>query len=189
VIRSITCELLTRTRHLAAQTERVHALRDADRIKDALFATLSHDLRTPLTTIKALAAEMPVEGDARAAVIEEEADRLNRLVGDLLDLSRVRAGRVPVKAELNAVDDLLGAALQRLSGHQQAARLQASLTSDDLLVGRFDFVHSLRVVSNLLENALEYSPADSPALRVATSSTSPGRAVAVSSPSSCPPRT
>lgn len=159
---AVAAELLTRTRRLAAQTERVQALRDADRLKDELLAALSHDLRTPLTTIKALASELRTSGDDRAAVIEEESDRLNRLVGDLLDLSRMRAGGLPVNADLIAADDLLGAALQRLAGHAQADRIQARLDSHDLLVGRFDFVHSLRILVNLLENALKYSPADTP---------------------------
>lgn len=158
---AVAAELLNRTRRLATETERVHALREADRLKDEWLATLSHDLRTPLTTIKALAAEMREAGDVRAVVIEEEADRLNRLVGDMLDLSRVRAGGMPVDAHLIAVDDLLGAALQRLSGHPQADRIKVTLDADELLVGRFDFVHSLRVVANLLENALKYSPVDS----------------------------
>jgi K+-sensing histidine kinase KdpD len=156
----VAAELLTRTKRLAAQTERIRFLRDADRLKDELLATLSHDLRTPLTTIKALATELRSDGDERAAVIEEEADRLNRLVGDLLDMSRVRAGVLNVNADLIAADDLLGAALQRLAGHPQAARIQARLESDELLVGRFDFVHSLRVVVNLIETALKYSPPD-----------------------------
>jgi two-component system sensor histidine kinase KdpD len=156
----VAAELLTRTRHLAVQTERVQALRDADRLKDELLAALSHDLRTPLTTIKALAAEMGTAGDDRAAVVEQEADRLNRLVGDLLDLSRMRAGGMPVNADLIAADDLLGAALQRLAGHSQAARIQARLETHDMIVGRFDFVHSLRVVVNLVENALKYAPPD-----------------------------
>jgi two-component system, OmpR family, sensor histidine kinase KdpD len=95
-------------------------------------------------------------------VVEQEADHLNRLVGDLLDLSRVRAGSTSVNADLIAADDLLGAALQRLSGHPQAARIEARLESVGLPIGRFDFVHSLRVVTNLLENALKYSAADSP---------------------------
>lgn len=159
---AVAAELLTRTRRLATQTERVQALRDADRLKDEFLATLSHDLRTPLTTIKALASELRTSADDRAAVIEEEADRLNRLVGDLLDLSRMRAGGLPVNADLIAADDLLGAALQRLAGHAQAARIQARLESDELLVGRFDFVHSLRILVNLLENALKYSPPDTP---------------------------
>src|SRR5262249_20897049 len=72
-----------RTR-LAAEADRAEVLREADRVKDALIASVSHDLRTPLTTIKALAHDLS-RVDDRAITIEEEADRLNRLVADLLD--------------------------------------------------------------------------------------------------------
>jgi two-component system sensor histidine kinase KdpD len=84
---------------LAAEAEHADALRQADRLKDALLASVSHDLRTPLTTIKALAHDIGVSGDERAVVIEEEADRLNRFVADLLDLSRLAGGALTVAPE------------------------------------------------------------------------------------------
>ncbi len=149
-----------RTR-LAAEAEHATALREADRLKDALIATVSHDLRTPLTTIKALASDLRAGGDERAATIEEEADRLNRLVANLLELSRARSGALPLDLELNAADDLVGAALQQLSAAPGAERLDVHLPGDEILVGRFDFVHALRSLVNLLENALKYSPAPS----------------------------
>ncbi len=150
-----------RTR-LAAEAEHAAVLREADRLKDALIATVSHDLRTPLTTIKALASDLRAGGDDRAATIEEEADRLNRLVADLLDLSRARSGALPLDLQLNAADDLVGAALQQLTATPGAERLRAHLPGDEILVGRFDFVHGLRSLVNLLENALRYSPSDTP---------------------------
>lgn len=68
-------------------------LRRADRLKDALLASVSHDLRTPLTTIKGIANEIARGGDpSRAYVIEEEADRLSSLVDDLLELSQLGTG-------------------------------------------------------------------------------------------------
>jgi len=150
---------------LAREAEHVAALREADRLKDALLATLSHDLRTPLTSIRATAAEIREDGHPSAVIIEEEAERLNRLVTDLLDFSRIRAGALPVEVELNTADDLIGAALDRVKGLEGAekrvdVRLPAEAT---LWVGRFDFVQSLRALVNLLENALVYS---SPGSRV-----------------------
>ena len=65
---------------LAAEAQRAVTLQEAHRAKDAVLASVSHDLRTPLTTIKALAHEIAHGGDDRAAVIEEEADRLNAFV-------------------------------------------------------------------------------------------------------------
>lgn len=146
-----------RTR-LAAEAAHVGALREADRLKDAVLASLSHDLRTPLTSIRATANELRTEGEERAAVIEEEADRLNRLVTDLLDLSRLRTGSVPLDLELNAAEDLIGAALQRVGSLPGATEVRVRLAGDELPVGRFDFVHSLRAFTNLLENALRHSP-------------------------------
>jgi two-component system, OmpR family, sensor histidine kinase KdpD len=148
---------------LTAEAERAEALREADRLKDALLASVSHDLRTPLTTIKALAHEMREGGDERAVVIEEEADRLNRFVADLLDLSRLNAGELRVSAEITAAEDLVGAALQRVSGSVAGREVRASLDpGDPILLGRFDFVHSLRLLVNLLENAHKYAPPGTP---------------------------
>lgn len=150
-----------RTR-LAAEADRAEVLREADRVKDALIASVSHDLRTPLTTIKALAHDLS-RVDDRAITIEEEADRLNRLVADLLDLSRIQGGALPLSIELNAVDDLAGALVQRVSGVTAGRELKVSLEQGGtLLVGRFDFVHALRILVNLVENAHKYSPPGAP---------------------------
>jgi two-component system sensor histidine kinase KdpD len=152
---------------LASAADHADALREADRMKDALLASVSHDLRTPLTTIKALAHDL-ARTDDRAMIIEEEADRLNRLVADLLDLSRIQGGAVPLHIALNAVDDLVGALMQRVSGLLGTRQLQVDLPAGaTLLVGRFDFVQALRILVNLIENAHKYSPPGSPiALRV-----------------------
>jgi two-component system, OmpR family, sensor histidine kinase KdpD len=148
---------------LVAEAERAEALREADRLKDALLASVSHDLRTPLTTIKALAHDIAGDGDDRAATIEQQADRLNRMVADLLDLSRLNAGELPVRAELNAAEDVVGAAIQQVSGAFGGRELRTSIAwSEPVLVGRFDFVHALRILVNLLENAHKYSPRTQP---------------------------
>ena len=144
---------------LEAEAQHAQSLREADELKNALLASVSHDLRTPLTTIKALAHDLRMEGHDRAATIEEEADRLNRFVADLLDLSRLNGNAFTVSREINAVEDLFGAALQRVSGMIREHEISVALdTAEPLLLGRFDFVHSLRIVVNLLENAAKYSP-------------------------------
>ena len=155
---------------LVADAERAEAFRQADTLKSALIAGLSHDLRTPLTSIKAVAHGLREGGTHEAAVIEEEADRLNRLVADLLDLSRLNAGAMPMRVELNAAEDLIGAAQRQVAGtlgewQIVVPRRDLSLGSRDdaaVLVGRFDFVQALRALVNLIQNAAKYSPAGEP---------------------------
>lgn len=148
---------------LASAVERAEALREADRLKNAFLASVSHDLRTPLTTIKAVANTIATSGDQRAATIEEEADRLNRFVTDLLDLSRLSGGALPLRIELNTAEDVIGAARERVRGILGERPIQVTGDpSSQVLVGRFDFVHSLHVLANLLENAHKYAPAGTP---------------------------
>ena len=148
---------------LAHGAEGAETLREADRMKDALLASVSHDLRTPLTTIKALAHGIRADGDERAAVIEAETDRLTRVVTDLLDLSRLQGGALRLDVQLTAADELLESVAQSVAGLPGADRLRMSLDSaEPLLVGRFDLVHSVRALSNLVANALAYGGGATP---------------------------
>ena len=151
-----------RTR-LVATAERAEAWREADRLKDILLASVSHDLRTPLTTIKALAEEGVARGDPNALAIEEQVDRLGHLVADLLDLSRLNSGAMPVHPELNTAEDLVGAAVRHTAGFLKDRPVETRIDfTEPALVGRFDFVQSLRILSNLLSNAAHYTPPSSP---------------------------
>jgi two-component system sensor histidine kinase KdpD len=159
----VAAQLLYRARSERAAVERAEALREADKLKDALLASLSHDLRTPLTTIKALAHELQPLGDERTFIIEEQADRLNRLVTDLLEVARLEGGALPLDIQINAADDLLGAVVQQVSGRPDHDRLIVSLDDPaSLSFGRFDFVHSLRILGNLVDNAFKYAPSSTP---------------------------
>ena len=145
-----------------AESSRAARLAHAEKAKDAVLASVSHDLRTPLTTIKSLAHELAEQGDERAMVIEEEADRMTRFVSDLLDLSRIASG-APLDIQANEAEDLLGAVAQRVAGRLDGRELRISHdTGEALLFGRFDFAQTLRAVVNLVENAAKYSPTGTP---------------------------
>jgi two-component system sensor histidine kinase KdpD len=148
---------------LVAAAERAEAERRVESLRSALLTAVSHDFRTPLTTIKGVAAEIRHGADAeRAAVIESEADRLNGLVNDLLDLSRIHAGAVRPSLAVNTVDDLLGVSLRAASGVLRGRRVEIDTPADALLAGTFDLTQTLRAVVNLLDNAAKYSPPDTP---------------------------
>jgi two-component system sensor histidine kinase KdpD len=164
----ISSHLLTRlrasvegARRLGEEAAEARALKAAHRAKDAVLASVSHDLRTPLTTIKALAQELAETGDERAITIAEESDRLNRFVADMLDLSRLESGAIALSLQPNEAEDLIGAAAQRVSGQLRGRSLRVSVTpSGELLFGRFDFVQTLHAIVNLIENAVRASPSD-----------------------------
>jgi two-component system, OmpR family, sensor histidine kinase KdpD len=144
---------------MARETEKVRALREGDRMKDFVLASVSHDLRTPLTAIKALAQDETRSGISRASEIEEQVDRLTRMVADLLDLSRLRAGKWTFSPELNAAEDVVGAVIRQCVALEDSANIVARLDdSAPALYGTFDFVQTLRILVNLVENALRFTP-------------------------------
>jgi K+-sensing histidine kinase KdpD len=174
----VTTQLLARSRErgaevarLAREVEHAEALRESARFKDTVLASISHDFRTPLTTVRALAEDIAhaPEPDAATAVrttagiIAEQADRLMHLVENVLDLSRIRGGALPVHAELNTAEDLVGAAVRHAQGVLAAHPIEFTIDwNAPALTGHFDFTHALRALSNLLENAAKYSPAGTP---------------------------
>lgn len=144
---------------LSREAEKVRALREGDRMKDFVLASVSHDLRTPLTAIKALAQDETRTGASRAVEIEEQVDRLTRMVADLLDLSRLRAGKWSFTPELNAAEDVVGAAIRQCAALEHSGSIVARLDeSEPALYGTFDFVQTLRILVNLIENALRFTP-------------------------------
>ncbi|HZQ35357.1 MAG TPA: ATP-binding protein, partial [Dehalococcoidia bacterium] len=157
---------------LAEAAERATLLQETDRLRSALLSSVSHDLRTPLTAIKTAAgnlraADVDWSPAARAeflGAIEAEADRLTRLVTNLLDLSRIEAGALRLELDWNDLEELLREAAYRAERAEAASIPRPIEVSIDrpLPFLRFDYLLIDRVVANLLENALHYSPPGSP---------------------------
>ena len=147
---------------LAREAVEAEALRRSDTIKTAVLQAVSHDLRSPLTAIKVAAESLSSTGLAldeadRAGLLETvrlEVDRLERVVGNLLDISRLQAGAAEPNRELWAVEELLAQALEQLAA---ADRVALALPAETAVV-EVDAIQVERVLVNLLENALKFSP-------------------------------
>jgi len=152
---------------LEAEALEAEALRRSDVIKTALLRAVSHDLRSPLTAIVASAEALASdeveleEGDhdSLVAAIREEAARLDRVVTNLLDVSRLEAGAVESHPELWSVDELVGQALDAVGADPDRIVVELDPRSPPV---RVDAGQIERVLANLIENALRFSPGGSP---------------------------
>jgi two-component system sensor histidine kinase KdpD len=155
--------------HEAAQAEALH---EASRLKSALLAAVSHDLRTPLAAIKAsvsslLQPDMHWDPDTQRellAAVNEETDRLTRLVSDLLDLSRIEGGALRPDLDWYDVTELVETVVARMEPVARAHRLEIDV-APDTGAARLDYVQIGQVIANLIENAAKYAPAGT-AIRV-----------------------
>ncbi|HCR70078.1 MAG TPA: hypothetical protein DIW23_01420 [Anaerolineae bacterium] len=149
-----------------AQSEsRAKVLEESDKLKSAILSSVSHELRTPLSTIKAASSSLrsnQVSWDSPARVelisaIDDEADHLNLLVGNLLDMSRIEAGVLKPKREWNMLAEIVGGVLSRMKFLAEEHTLQVNV-SDDLPLVPVDYVQMEQVFTNLLSNSLKYAP-------------------------------
>jgi two-component system, OmpR family, sensor histidine kinase KdpD len=148
--------------HLEGEAVEAEALRRSDLVKTALLRAVSHDLRTPLTGVRAAVgalrnSTLQLSDVDRAELLETidlDSERLARLVGDLLDLSRLEAGAAAPDQELWSLDDLVREAIDSLG-----ARMHVDIVGEVPLVN-VDATQIQRVLANLIENALRYSPVD-----------------------------
>jgi two-component system sensor histidine kinase KdpD len=154
---------------LAHADVEAEALRASDALKTALLRAVSHELRTPLTAIKAAVGalrgdQVQLGADAVAELLEDvsiETDRLDRLVSDLLDVSRLQAGTASTALDWCEVDDLVRGAVAAARSRAPDARV-AIEAEEDLPLAHCDASQIERVLVNLIENAAKFSPRDEP---------------------------
>jgi two-component system, OmpR family, sensor histidine kinase KdpD len=154
---------------LAGEAARVRVQMETEKLRSSLLSAVSHDLRTPLSVITGGASTLVDSGDSLApqvrrellASILEESERLNRLVADLLDMTRLEAGAIEVHKEWQSVEEIVGAALGRMAGPLKTHPIVTHLPEDLPFVPMDDLLIE-QVLVNLLENAAKYSPPDSP---------------------------
>ncbi len=153
---------------LQQESLRIKVLQETDALRAALLSSVSHDLRTPLSAIMTAATSLQHtdaqwDDEARqgqAHLIEHEAKRLNRLVENLLDMSRIEAGALYPNKVLYPLDELIRDVLGRLENMLQGRPLRLMLPAD-LPPVELDYMQIDQVVTNLLENAARYTPANS----------------------------
>jgi two-component system, OmpR family, sensor histidine kinase KdpD len=152
----------------AAHAQAAEVRAEAEAIRNALLASISHDLRTPLATIAGGAATLagnldaltPADRSALASSVSEEATRMSERITTLLDLVRLETGAIQPRIELYALDELLGSVLHRLEQRLRRHRVRIELP-ESLPLLRVDGRLVEQVLENLLDNAGKYTPAGS----------------------------
>lgn len=159
--------LALEARRLRQDAQQMEALARANELRTALLQSVSHDLRTPLASMKASVTGLMEGGvgfspDDRASLLEaidNSADRLDRVVGNLLDMSRIQAGAATAVVGATALEDVVAAALSSLAAPSDRVDIDVS---EELPLVRTDPALLERSVANLVSNALAWSPHDRP---------------------------
>jgi two-component system, OmpR family, sensor histidine kinase KdpD len=150
---------------LAQAESRAQVLEESDQLKSAILSSVSHELRTPLSTIKAAASSLrgkEVNWDSPAreelvAAIDDEADHLNMLVGNLLDMSRIESGALKPKLEWNILAEIVGSVLARMKHLAEEHQIEVDVP-ENLPLLPVDYVQMEQVFTNLVSNSLKYAP-------------------------------
>ena len=147
---------------LAAEGQAAEIVRQSDALKSALLQSVSHDLRTPLATIRAAAGTLrpdaglpPDDRRESAEAIEREVEYLDRLVTNLLDLSRIEAGALRAERDAFELDDLVGQVADRAQRQLGGRTLELAVDAPPVLV---DPIFLVQAVANVLDNATKHTP-------------------------------
>jgi two-component system sensor histidine kinase KdpD len=154
---------------LATNARQAQLLREAEKLQTALLNSVSHNLRTPLSSItgalSSLRDDAPMLGnDARQELVSmalEEAERLNRLVSNLLNMTRLEAGAIKLSLDACDVQDLVGVTLTQMTSRVRHREIVMDVPHD-LPPVAIDLVLGAQALVNLVDNAVKYSPADTP---------------------------
>ncbi len=150
--------------HYAEVAQDALVTMESERLRNSLLSAISHDLRTPLTSLvgsaEALARQPSLGADERemAVTISEQSQRMSGLVENLLDMARLQSGGITLNRQWNSIEEVVGTALRLLNKTLGERRVETHLPADLPLV-RFDAVLIERVFANLIENAVKYAPA------------------------------
>lgn len=145
---------------LAKEFHQARIQAESERMRNALLSSISHDLRTPLTSIAGAASALrDGRGDSHALseTIYHESVRLNLQVQNLLDMTRLQSGNVQPRLEWNSLEEIVGNALQRSRGLLEGRQVKVDI-AEDLPLVRVDGELIEKVIANLLENAANHTP-------------------------------